>query len=117
MKSNNNPLKPLEKIKIQDLSYLSLNTSEPCGTRLYNGRTIKEYKMVQTLRTPVGDFDKKKWTEIAKCIVDRDNLTSLYEACIEHCKSLAFLKPDEYEFYALSCMSDDAWKHWANFKF
>lgn len=116
-RSRNNLIKPLEEITIHDLSYLSTISYEECGTRLYNGRTLTKYKMVETLKTSVGDFDEKKWTEIAKYIVERDNLSTLYAACVEHCKSLVFLSPEEYEYYALSCMTHDAWKYWDNFKF
>lgn len=116
-RSRNNLIKPLEEITIHDLSYLSTISYEECGKRLYNGRTLKKYKTVETLKTSVGDFSLEKWTEIAKSLVERDNLTSLYMACIEHCKGLAFLSPADYEYYALRCMTDDAWKCWEDFKF
>lgn len=70
------------------------------------------------ITTPSGAYKEEVWDKLMIDAVAKDGLTDLFNGIKEHVKAnCLWLKENEVEHYALSCLSSGAYKAWENFSY
>ncbi len=110
--------KNYKNLTIEDLSFHRHGHSISRGFRNYQGRIIKDSAFIEEYKTKIGNFSQEEWYELALKTVRETGEYELYLKIVEHCKKhCAWLhKEREISEYALSCMTDRAYKSWGDFE-